>query len=104
MKEITPWIEEEMATLDLGHKAREKRLKIVMSQLAAMPAASIPAAVGGGRAEMEAAYRLFDNDAIEFDAIIAAHAECSTRSSTQIASRDSDAGYQRDRSHVLSNT
>jgi hypothetical protein len=76
MEEITPWIEEEMAKVDLGHKARDKRLKIVMSQLAAMPAASIPAAVGGGRAETEAAYRMFDNEAIEFDHIILAHTQC----------------------------
>lgn len=39
MKEITPWIEEKMATVDFGHKARENRLKLVMSPLAATPAA-----------------------------------------------------------------
>jgi hypothetical protein len=60
-----------------GTKLGEKRLSSVMSQLAAMPAASIPAAVGGGRAKWKPPMRLFDNDAIEFDAIIAAHATCS---------------------------
>ncbi len=69
------WIEDEMATLDLGHKRRNKRLKAVLSDLAAMPAASIPAAVGGGRAETEAAYRLFENGAIEFQDILAPHCQ-----------------------------
>lgn len=67
------WVEAEMATVDLGHQARNKRLKSVIGDLAAMPAASIPAAVGGGRAETEAAYRLFENEAVEFDAILAPH-------------------------------
>lgn len=64
-----------MATLDLGHAARNSRLKSVLSDLSAMPSASISGAVGGGRAEVEGAYRLFDNDAIHFDAILKPHYE-----------------------------
>jgi hypothetical protein len=73
MTRTAAWVEAEMATVDLGHEARNQRLKSVIGDLAAMPAASIPAAVGGGRAETEAAYRLFDNEAVEFDAILAPH-------------------------------
>ena len=73
MTKTVTWVEEEMVTVDLGHKARNKRLKSVIADLAAMPAASIPAAVGGGRAETEAAYRLFENEAVEFEAILAPH-------------------------------
>lgn len=67
------WIEDEMATLDLGDKRRNDRLRSVLSHLAAMPAASIPQAVGAGRAETEAAYRLFENGAVEFQDILAPH-------------------------------
>lgn len=77
MAVVANWVEEEMATLDLGHKRRNDRLKVVLSDLAAMPAASIPAAVGGGRAETEAAYRLFENGAIEFQDILAPHCQAS---------------------------
>jgi hypothetical protein len=70
---ISRWVEEEMETVDLQHKRRNTRAKQLVSDLAAMPAASIPAAVGGGRAETEAAYRFFDNPNVEFDAILAPH-------------------------------
>lgn len=75
MTSTATWVEEEMAAVDLGHKRRNERLKRVIGELAAMPAASIPAAVGGGRAETEAAYRLFENAAVEFDAILAPHCQ-----------------------------
>lgn len=66
-------IEDEMATLDLGDKRRNDRLRRVLSDLAAMPAVSIPQAVGGGRAETEAASRLFENGAIDLQDILAPH-------------------------------
>jgi hypothetical protein len=79
MPQTASWVEEEMATVDLGHKRRNDRLKLVIGDLAAMPAVSIPAAVGGGRAETEAAYRLFENEAVEFQAILAPHSEATLR-------------------------
>ena len=75
MTDTAAWVQEEMATVDLGHKRRNERLKRLLGDLAAMPAASIPAAVGGGRAEMEAAYRLFANEAVEFEAVLEPHYE-----------------------------
>ena len=72
---VASWVEEELATVDLKHKRRNKRLKRLVSDLAAMPAASIPAAVGGGRNETEAAYRFFNNPNVEFDALLAPHRE-----------------------------
>lgn len=75
MSGAASWVEDEMGKLSLGHKRRNERVKSVLSDLAAMPAASISTAVGGGRAETEAAYRLFDNGAVEFDAILAPHHE-----------------------------
>ena len=72
---VASWVEEELGAVNLKHQQRNRRLKRLVSDLAAMPAASIPAAVGGGRAETEAAYRFFDNPNVEFDAILAPHRE-----------------------------
>jgi len=54
------------------------RLREVLSQLSARPTASIPSACGG-RAEMEAAYRLFDNDQVTFENILQSHQEATRR-------------------------
>ena len=71
---LAPWVIDEMKTAELNDKRLDDRLRVVLSQLAAHPTASIPAACGG-RAEMEAAYRLFDNDKVTFDNILQPHQE-----------------------------
>src|SRR6516162_6246315 len=71
---VAPWVVEEMQTADLNDKRLDGRLRDVLSQLAARPSASIPAACGG-RAEMEAAYRLFDNEKATFANILQPHGE-----------------------------
>ena len=75
---LAPWIMEEMRTVDLKDRRLDKRLCEVLAQLAAHPTASIPAACGG-RAEMEAAYRLFDNDNVTFDNILQSHQAATRR-------------------------
>lgn len=70
---LAPWVVEEMEGVDLGDKRLDARLGIVLDTLGARPLASIPQACGGGRAEIEAAYRLFDNDRVTFDKILASH-------------------------------
>ncbi len=72
------WVQEEMRSVDLRDKRLDERLRTVLSQLSERPAASIPAACGG-RAEMTAAYRFFDNEKAEFDAIFQAHATATLR-------------------------
>lgn len=72
------WVADEMSTVDLKDKRLNARLCEVLAQLAARPTASIPAACGG-RAEMEAAYRLFDNDQVSFDNILQPHHEATRR-------------------------
>jgi Transposase DNA-binding/Transposase Tn5 dimerisation domain len=67
-----PWVIEEMATADLQDKRLNQRLEMILSQLAAHPTASIPAACGGF-AEMTAAYRFFDNDKVGFDGVLRPH-------------------------------
>ena len=69
---LAPWVIEEMKTVDLFDKRLNERLRTVLSQLAARPTASIPAACGGN-AEMTAAYRLFDNEKTTFDNVLEPH-------------------------------
>jgi hypothetical protein len=75
---VAPWVVDEMQTADLKDKRLDDRLREVLAQLAARPTASIPAACGG-RAEMEAAYRLFDNDNVTFDNILHSHQAATRR-------------------------
>src|SRR3954465_10987984 len=61
-----------MTSVDLKDKRLNKRVQIILSQLAGQPTASIPAACGG-HAEMTAAYRFFDNDKVGFDGVLQPH-------------------------------
>lgn len=72
---LAPWVLDEMKTADLKDKRLDQRLRRVLSQLAALPTASIPAACGG-HAEMTAAYRFFNNEKVGFDAVLQPHIEC----------------------------
>jgi transposase-like protein/transposase Tn5 family protein/DDE family transposase len=67
-----PWVAEEMATVDLNDQRLSQRLRLILSQLAAHPTASLPAACGG-YAEITAAYRFFDNDKVGFDGVLQPH-------------------------------
>src|ERR1700752_1663907 len=69
---IAPWGEEETAGADLGDERLDARLEILLCALGSRPNLSIPAACGG-RAEMEAAYRFFDNDKVTFDKVLEPH-------------------------------
>src|SRR4051812_36623688 len=69
-----PWIVEEMETAQLHDRRLNERLRLILSQLAAPPTASIPAACGG-YAETAAAYRFFDNDKVGFHEVLRPHIE-----------------------------
>jgi Transposase DNA-binding/Transposase Tn5 dimerisation domain len=71
---LAPWVADEMQTADLNDKRITDRLKIVLSQLGKRPTLSIPAACGG-RAEMTAAYRFFDNEKTTFKDILRPHSD-----------------------------
>ena len=75
---VAPWVLVEMATADLSDQRLNARLRVVLSDLAAAPTASIPAACGG-HAEMTAAYRLFDNEKATWENILTPHAESTRR-------------------------
>jgi len=66
------WAEEEFAAAALGDARRTKRLIALADTFARRPAASLPHAAQDP-AMLKAAYRFFDTDAIEPDAILASH-------------------------------
>jgi hypothetical protein len=69
---LAPWIMDEVKTARLGDRRLNSRFAEVLSQLAARPTASIPAACGG-RAEMVAAYRFCENENTSFDGVLRSH-------------------------------
>jgi hypothetical protein len=73
-----PWVVGEMKTVKLGDKRLNVRLGEVLSQLAARPTASIPAACGG-RAEMVGAYRFCENENTSFDSVLQPHVDATRR-------------------------
>ena len=66
------WAEREVASAALGDRRRTRRLARLLTDLAERPSASLPTACAGAAAT-KAAYRFFDEAAIEPDAILAAH-------------------------------
>lgn len=69
---LAPWVVEEMKNADLPDKRLNRRLELILSALGDHPTASIPAACGGWK-ETVAAYRFFNNDAVEPDKILQSH-------------------------------
>lgn len=67
-------LEDEFGGVDLGDIRLNCRLFKIAGRLGASPTMSIPAATNG-RAEMEAAYRFFDNDKVSPESILAPHRE-----------------------------
>ncbi len=65
---------EEFSGAALGDSRLTKRLIRLVDDLAAQPTQSIPQACGG-LAETKAAYRLLDNEAVEWRAMLSAHGE-----------------------------
>lgn len=69
---IAAWAEEEVVGVGFGDERLDERVAILLSDLGSRPNLSIPAACAG-RAEMQAAYRFFDNDKVTFDKVLAPH-------------------------------
>jgi len=67
-------LQDEVQGAALGDQRLTKRLGKLMEQLGAKPNMSIPAA-SRGRAEMEAAYRFFDNEKVSPEKILQPHIE-----------------------------
>jgi hypothetical protein len=69
---LAPWVVDEMRDADLNDQRLNWRLQKLLADLGYRPTASIPAACGG-RNEMVAAYRFFDNDAVTPERILEPH-------------------------------
>jgi hypothetical protein len=68
------WIEEEFASLDLGDERLNRRARQVLEKMWQSPQGSTAAASGSWKETM-AAYRLFDNEAVTPEQILAPHRE-----------------------------
>jgi len=66
------WIVDETATAEFGDERLAHRYRLLLDQLGSQPSLSIPAACGV-RADVEAAYRFFDNPRVDEGAILAPH-------------------------------
>lgn len=69
------WAGTEFETIDLGDERRNKRAIRLVERLSAQPTASVPQACGDW-ADTMAAYRFFNNEEIDWRAILGAHTDC----------------------------
>jgi hypothetical protein len=69
------WAETEFETIDLGDERRNKRAIRLVERLSAQPTASVPQACGDW-ADTIAASRFFNNEAVNWRAILKAHTDC----------------------------
>jgi len=69
---VSDFTDSEFASLDLGDKRRDKRLRTVVARFLDSPARSIKAACAGW-AESMAAYRLFNNKAVTLERVLRPH-------------------------------
>jgi hypothetical protein len=69
---MTATLKDEVRDADLGDQRLNRRLGKIIEQLGASPTLSIPAATDS-RAEMEAAYRFFDNEDVTPQKILQPH-------------------------------
>ena len=65
------WANEEFGAADLGDVRRRNRLVALARRLAQRPQCSFPQALSGP--ELKAAYRFFDNAAVDTDGVLATH-------------------------------
>ena len=68
------WVIDELGLAKLGDKRRTERLIEITKALAKKPSSSIPLAMED-KASLKAAYRFFDNDDIEENAILKSHVQ-----------------------------
>jgi hypothetical protein len=68
----TPWFAEELETAALNDQRLNDRFAEILEAFGDSPNASIPAALGG-RAELKAAYRFFDNEKVTPEKLLAPH-------------------------------
>src|SRR5512142_3216550 len=75
---MATWIDEELATLDLGDDLLNRRQKSVRRRFADRPRASIPGACRGW-AETQGAYRFFSHPRVTAEAVLQPHCDATIR-------------------------
>jgi len=75
---MVQWIEEELATADLGDKRLNTRMGIILNCLANDPAASIPKACRGW-SEVQATYRFFNHQSVSGQTVLAPHRDATIK-------------------------
>jgi len=75
---VVSWAEEEFGDAELGDARRTMRLVQLSTVLAENPAASLPEGCGDS-ATLKAAYRFFDNDQIDREAMLESHVQATYR-------------------------
>ena len=70
--DVADWAEQQFGSCDLGDRRRTKRMVKLAAQAAAQPDATTPQQTERW-ADCKAAYRLFDQEDVTFDAVIAPH-------------------------------
>jgi hypothetical protein len=71
---MAAWIDDELATLDLGDDLLNQRQKMILDRFAAKPSASIPGACGGW-AETLGAYRFFAHPRVTAEEVLRPHGQ-----------------------------
>ena len=82
------WADTEFETIDLGDARRNKRAIRLVECLSAQPTASVSQACGDW-ADTMTAYRFFDNEEVDWCAILGAHTGCAK---TRMAQRGGTSG------------
>lgn len=82
-EQIENWAAYEFGEADLGDKRRRERLIELAEALGAKPEASLPQALAG-QAALKAAYRFFDNPAVESQSILDGHIQATYRRMAEV--------------------
>lgn len=72
LRDNDQWVEKQFGSCQLGNTLRTKRLQKVAANMLAQPEQSLPKQ-NTQWADLKAAYRLFDNDRVTFDAVAEQH-------------------------------
>lgn len=75
---MAPWIQHEMAELDLGDARLNRRAEKVLGAMSAAPGASLPRACGS-HSDLIGAYRLFDHSAATLPQMLSGHRAATLR-------------------------
>src|SRR5512142_2555920 len=75
---MATWIDQELATLDLGDDLLNQRQKRVLERLAARPSVRLPAACQGWT-ETQGAYRFFNHPRVTAEAVLQPHRDATIR-------------------------